>query len=144
MSDIQNSNKKASSMAELMAKQSQGVQVLQKGQTVTGIIKKLTPQEILMDIGAKGDALVIEFDRQNLENLLALLKVGDRVSATVISAESEEGFPVLSLRRTLDDIIFEKFSKLSWNDCSSCCVMMLFHKHGVGVFYYTFINSTNS
>ena len=100
-------------MAQLMAKVGSDLQVLQKGQTVTGIIKKLTPQEILMDIGAKGDALVIEFDRQNLENLLALLKVGDRVSATVISAESEEGFPVVSLRRTLDDIIFEKFSKLS-------------------------------
>ncbi|MBI4091873.1 MAG: S1 RNA-binding domain-containing protein [Candidatus Levybacteria bacterium] len=104
----------AASMAELMAKAS--LQVLQKGQSVSGTIKKLTPQEILMDIGAKGDALVIEFDKQNLENLLANLKVGDRVTATVISPESEEGFPVVSLRRTLDDIIFKKFEDLALGD----------------------------
>ena len=103
-------------MAELMAKQGQNLQVLQKGQTVEGTIKKLTPSEILMDIGAKGDALVIEYDRQNLENLLSFLKVGDSVKATVISPESEEGFPVVSLRRMLDDVIFSKFEDLEKND----------------------------
>lgn len=99
-------------MAELMARQGQNVQVLTKGQVVEGTIKKLTPGEILMDIGAKGDALVIEFDHQKLENLLRFLKEGDRVKASVISAESEEGFPVVSLRKTLDDIIFAKFEGL--------------------------------
>lgn len=103
-------------MAELMARSGSSVQVLQKGQTVTGTIKKLTPQEILMDIGAKGDALVIEYDKQNLDNLLAMLKVGDRVTATVISPESEEGFPVLSLRRVLSDAIFSKFEELEKSD----------------------------
>lgn len=97
-------------MAELMARGS-SVQTLQKGQVIQGKIKKLTPQEILLDIGAKSDALVIEYDKQNLENLLSLLKVGDTVSASVISAESEEGFPVVSLRRTLDDLIFSRFEK---------------------------------
>lgn len=106
----------AASMAELMAKAGDNLQVLTRGQTVEGTIKKLTPKEILMDIGAKGDALVIEFDKQNLENLLSFLKVGDKVKASVISPESEEGFPVLSLRRTLDDIIFQRFEELSRND----------------------------
>jgi len=105
--------KPAASMAELMSRKAGNLQILRKGQQITGTIKKLTPREILMDIEAKGDALVIEYDRQNLENLLTFLKVGDRVSATVISPESEEGFPVLSLRRTLDDIIFERLEELS-------------------------------
>lgn len=95
-------------MAELMA-QADSIQTLKKGQVISGKIKKLTPQEILLDIGAKSDALVIEYDRQNLENLLKLLKEGDTVDATVISPESEEGFPVVSLRRTLDDRIFSQF-----------------------------------
>jgi ribosomal protein S1 len=94
-------------MAELMARAST-FQTLKKGQIVTGTVKKLTPQEILLDIGAKSDALVIEYDKQNLENLLALLKVGDTVNASVISPEAEEGFPVVSLRRTLDDAIFSR------------------------------------
>ncbi len=103
-----NQSGKATSMAELMSRGS-SVTTLKKGETITGRIKKLTPQEILLDIGSKSDALVIEYDKQNLENLLRLLKEGDTVSATVISAESEEGFPVVSLRRTLDDKIFSGF-----------------------------------
>jgi ribosomal protein S1 len=99
---------KATSMAELMARTKQ-VSTLTKGQIIEGTVKKLTPQEILLNIGAKSDALVIEYDRQNLENLLALLKVGDTVSASVISPESEEGFPVVSLRKMLDERLFSQF-----------------------------------
>jgi len=99
----------ASSMADLVRSNAGAFQTIKKGDIVDGTIKKLTPKEILLDIGAKGDALVIEYDKKNLENLLALLKVGDKVKASVISAESEEGFPVVSLRRMLDDIIYNRF-----------------------------------
>lgn len=97
---------KATSMAELMARQSTQFESLKKGQIIKGTVKKLTPQEILLDIGYKSDGLVIEYDKQNLENLLSILKVGDTVSASVISPESEEGFPVLSLRRMLEDKVY--------------------------------------
>lgn len=107
MAQNSSSTKKSTSMAELMARATT-FQTLKKGQIVTGTVKKLTPQEILLDIGAKSDALVIEYDKQNLENLLSILKVGDTVNASVISPESEEGFPVVSLRRTLDDAIFSR------------------------------------
>lgn len=96
----------ATSMAELMARQSSAFNALKRGDIVTGTVKKLTPKEILLDIGYKSDALVIEYDKQNLENLLSLLKVGDKVSASVISPESEEGFPVLSLRRMLEERVY--------------------------------------
>lgn len=111
-------SKAASSMTELMARMGDSVQTIKKGDIVEGVIKKLTPKEILLDIGAKGDALVIEYDKQNLENLLSYLKVGEKVKASVISAESEEGFPVVSLRRTLDDLIYGGFENLTKNDKS--------------------------
>lgn len=97
---------KATSMAELMARASSQFTTLKRGDNVTGTVKKLTPKEILLDIGYKSDALVIEYDKQNLENLLGLLKVGDTVTASVISPESEEGFPVLSLRRMLEERVY--------------------------------------
>ena len=99
-------DKKATSMAELMARQTSTFIPLKRGDSVTGTVKKLTPKEILLDIGYKSDALVIEYDKQNLENLLSLLKVGDKVTASVISPESEEGFPVLSLRRMLEERVY--------------------------------------
>ncbi len=97
---------KATSMAELMARQSSQFQSLKRGDNVTGTVKKLDPKEILLDIGYKSDALVIEYDKKNMENLLKLLKVGDTVTASVISPESEEGFPVLSLRRMLEQRVY--------------------------------------
>jgi len=108
-----NAQKKAATMAELMASHGSQVRGLAKGDEVEGTVKKLTPHEILLDIGSKGDALVLEFDKQNLENLLSFLKVGDKVKAVVLSPEAEEGFPVVSLRRTLDNMIYEKFKGLS-------------------------------
>lgn len=96
----------AKSMAELMARQPSQFVSLKRGDLVTGVVKKLEPRQILLDIGYKSDALVIEYDKQNLENLLSLLKIGDTVTASVISPESEEGFPVLSLRRMLEERVY--------------------------------------
>lgn len=95
-------------MAQLMARQSKAFQVLHKGQEIEGTVKKLTSQEILLDIGAKSDALVLEVEKSNMDSLLAILKVGDSVRAVVISPEAEDGFPVVSLRRQLDNMIFSK------------------------------------
>lgn len=112
-SGITSSKGQATSMAQLMSAFSSKVQPLKKGDIVEGTVKKLTPREITLDIGAKSDALVLEFDRKNVENLLKFLKVGDSVKASVLSPESEEGFPVVSLRRTLDDMIFLKLEDLA-------------------------------
>lgn len=111
-SDKNASNTKhASSMAELMARASSSFNVFKKGQEVEGTVKKLTPQEILLDIGAKSDALVLEVDKANMNHLLSMLKVGDKVKAVIISPEAEEGFPVVSLRRTLGNLIFSNLDK---------------------------------
>lgn len=106
----------AQSMAELMSLFSSKVRTLKRGGVVEGVVKKLTPQEITLDIGAKSDALVLEFDKKNVENLLQLLTVGDRVKAVVLSPESEEGFPVVSLRRTLEERIFSHLEDLFRKD----------------------------
>jgi small subunit ribosomal protein S1 len=97
----------ASSMAELMAKSSHQVKTIQKGDIVEGTVVRLTPAEILLDIDAKGQALVLEFDKKNVETLMKYLPVGDTVKASVISPESEQGFPVVSLRRTMDDLMYK-------------------------------------
>lgn len=115
-STAKSSTGKAKSMADLMASFGKNIKPLQKGDTVEGTVKKLTPQEILLDIGGKGDALVLEYDKKNMENLLKLLKLGDRVKAQVLSPEAEEGFPVVSLRRTLDDAIYSGLEKAYENN----------------------------
>ena len=102
----------AKSMAELMAREPTSFKVFKKGEEVEGTVKKLTPSEILLEIGAKSDALVLEVDKTNLSNLLSSLHVGDKVKAVILSPEAEEGFPVVSLRRALDNLIFADLERL--------------------------------
>lgn len=111
---IQNSKSnsaKSSSMAQLLAKHKSPFVTLRKGDSVKGIITKLSPSEILVDIHAKTDALVLEKDKRIARNLISILEVGDEVVASVLNPESDMGYPVISLRRFLDDIVWEKLAK---------------------------------
>lgn len=96
-------NKSESPMAALLANSKAKFKILHKGEVVEGIITKLTPQEILVDIQAKTEALVLEKERRIMRNLLFSLKVGDKVTVSVLSPESEMGYPVVSLRKFSDD-----------------------------------------
>lgn len=98
-------------MAELMKKYDSSHVALKKGDRVTGRIKKLTIQEILLDIDAKSDALVLEYDKNNAQALVSLLSEGDKVEAVVLSPESEEGFPVVTLRPFLEGHVFSDIKK---------------------------------
>lgn len=107
-----NSNKPATSMAELMKRQATGPVSLKKGDTVEGTISKLTSAEILMSIPGRGEAWVLERDRGLLKNLLKTIQVGDKVSAQIISPEGDSGTPIVSLRRFMDEKVWGKLQEL--------------------------------
>ncbi len=103
------------SMAELLQKVKSSIVTPQKGSIIKGRITKLTPQEILVDINAKTEAVVLEKDRRLLRNLLSRLSVGDTVDVQVLNPESDLGNPVVSLRRFLDDLTWEKLAGVQKN-----------------------------
>lgn len=90
-------------MADLMKSVKTAIPSVKKGTILTGVITKLTPSEILVDIGAKTEATVLEKDSRLLKNLLSGLKVGDKVSVSILNPESDFGNPVVSLRRFMDE-----------------------------------------
>ncbi len=90
-------------MADLMKKQSITTRSISKGQTIDGTVKKISSQEILIDINAKAPALVLEQDKTLMQQLLATLHVGDKVSVYVLSPEGESGYPVVSLRKHMSN-----------------------------------------
>ena len=73
---------------------------LHSGDIVDGTIVNVSPQEILVDIGYKSDALV---DNRELERLdkdyLATLSAGEPVVAYVLQPEDKDGNVVISLLR---------------------------------------------
>jgi len=107
------SAKKATSMAELM-KKTQATSFISphKGDMLSGIITKLTSSEILIDINAKTDAVVLEKERNILNKILSSYKVGDKVQVQVLNPESDFGYPVVSLRRSVGDITWDRLSAL--------------------------------
>lgn len=99
-------------MAELLARQKSSIITPHKGEILPGVITKLTSGEILVDINAKTEATVLEKDKKLLHKLLSMLKVGDKVKAQVLNPESDFGNPVVSLRRFIDDILWENLLSL--------------------------------
>lgn len=100
-------------MADLMAKQStKPVIALKKGDYIKGILTRLGKRDMLVDIQAKGEAIVLEHDPKMLRSIRSLLKEGQVVEVTVISPESESGQPVVSLRRFIYDIIWKELESL--------------------------------
>jgi len=103
---------KATTMADLMKSVKTNFVSPQKGQILEGIITKLSSSEILVDIGAKTESLVLEKDKKILRSLLTGLKVGDKVTVSVLNPESDFGNSVVSLRRFNDVKVWEKMEKM--------------------------------
>jgi small subunit ribosomal protein S1 len=111
-SDQSSPTSRATSMAELLKKQHTQFVSVKKGEIVKGKVTKLSSSEILLDINAKTEAVVLEKDKKMLKQLLSLLQVGDEVTASVLNPESDMGFTVVSLRRFLEDTLWVKIAKL--------------------------------
>lgn len=99
-------------MADLMKSVKTNFVSPQKGQILEGVITKLTSTEILVDIGAKTECVVLEKDKNILRSLLSSLKVGDKVTVSVLNPESDFGNAVVSLRRFNDEKVWIKLEAL--------------------------------
>jgi len=101
-----------SAMAQLLAKHQNKFVTLKKGESIKAKITKLTPNEILVDAGAKTEAVVLERDKRILQTIMQQFKVGDTVDVNVLNPESESGQSVVSLRRYLGNMAWEKLEDL--------------------------------
>src|SRR5579885_469090 len=106
------SNKPSSAMAQLLATHADLLRTLHKGETVKGKLTKVTTHEILVDVGAKTEAVVLEKDRDILHTIVTKLHAGDPVEVTVLNPESDSGQPVVSLRRYLGNLAWHKLEEL--------------------------------
>src|SRR3989344_3404159 len=98
-------------MADLLDSHKSSFVSIKKGDNVPGTITKLTASEILVDVGAKTEAVVLEKDKNILHALLASLKVGDSVDVSILNPESDQGNPVVSLRRFMDEKVWGVLEK---------------------------------
>src|SRR3989338_873560 len=105
----------ATSMADLMKKVAANKTPFvspHKGDMLIGTITKLTSSEILVDINAKTEAVVLEKERNIMNKILSSYKAGDKVNVQILNPESDFGYPVVSLRRSVGDITWDRLAKL--------------------------------
>ena len=91
-------------MEELIAATGYVIKGFKKGEVLEGTITRVSPKEILINIGGKTDGVVIDRELESYRETLSTLKPGDTVTVQVIVSENDRGQAVLSLRQS----IFEK------------------------------------
>ena len=73
---------------------------LRQGEVVEGHVMRITPTEVLVDVGSKSEGVVPGRELQRLEpEVLEGLKVGAEVLAYVLTPEDQDGNILLSLSR---------------------------------------------
>ncbi len=80
---------------------------IQNGKEMDAQILSLSRKNVLFDVGAKAHAVLGEKELKEITTYLPYLKEGDTVRVRIISEESREGFPVVSMRKF--------FEKGKWN-----------------------------
>ena len=92
-------NAKKITMDELLAKEDDSLKKLVAGDTVKGTVLSVKKHEILIDLGPRGVGLVPRREASFVRNL----KAGDEVTTSVIDAEMDDGYVLLSLRKAVKD-----------------------------------------
>jgi len=86
-------------MDELLAGTDTSVKQLTQGEVIVGKILSIRKHEVLIDLGAQGIGLVprreVGFSRA--------LNIGDEVTASIVDAELDSGYALLSLRKAAKD-----------------------------------------
>jgi len=85
-------------MEELLAQEKPIVQ-LQRGDVVEGTVIDLVRGEILVDVGAKAEGVIVSSEIREEKEMVEDLKPGDNLLVYVISTENEHGQVQLSLKK---------------------------------------------
>ena len=89
----------AITMDDLLASADAAVKQLTAGEVITGTVFTLKKHEVLIDLGAQG----VGFVPRREVGFSRTLKEGDEVTASVVDAEMDNGFSLLSLRKAAKD-----------------------------------------
>lgn len=85
-------------MQKLLDKHNVDIKTFKPGDLVEGTVASVSHKEILINVGAKSEGIISNWDPE--DNMLCKnLKEGDVIAATVIQAENDQGYLVLSVRK---------------------------------------------
>lgn len=104
-----------------------------RGQEVEGTITALGRRLLLLDMGAKTEGVVGGEDASEAADILADLKVGDKIKAFVKHAENDQGQIVLSLRKMAEAGRWDRYAKMLAEEKEILVVGLEINKGGMVV-----------
>jgi ribosomal protein S1 len=88
---------------------------IKKGEEIEAKIISISKKGVLFDIGAKANAVLGEREVKEITTYLPYLSEGDDVRVRIVSEESRDGYPVVSMRSFFEkgkwDILLDKKEK---------------------------------
>lgn len=130
-------SKLAHPMEALLAKSSSRPQRLKRGDLVEGKITEIGHKTLSVDIGSKSDALVKDLEFELAGPLIKTLKVGEKITGTVLISEGKTGQPLLSLRSQAEKFIWSALQEKLEKGTPVECKVESFNKNGLVASIYS-------
>lgn len=125
----QNNNQ---SMEALLASESLSIDLPKAGEIRKGTIASISPNQILISIGAKSEGVVAGKELEQLtQEERDALKVGQELDVFVIVPEDANGNVVLSLKRAFEQIAWENVEKMIADETVLDTKIIGFNKGGL-------------
>lgn len=120
------------SMEALLASESLSIDLPQAGEIRKGTIASISPNQILISIGAKSEGVVAGRELEQLtQEERDALKVGQEIDVFVIIPEDDNGNVVLSLKRALEQMTWENVEKMIADEVVIDTKIIGFNKGGL-------------
>jgi small subunit ribosomal protein S1 len=120
------------SMEALLASESLNIDLPQAGEIRKGTIASISPNQILISIGAKSEGVVAGRELEQLtQEERDSLQVGQEIDVYVIVPEDDNGNVVLSLKRALEQMTWENVEKMIADEVVIDTKIIGFNKGGL-------------
>ena len=108
---IQRSSKSPQSMEELLKQTNYRFYGFKRGEVVEGLITEKTKKAVWVDIGTKTEGLILDKEMRAAKDFVEQLKIGDKVTVVIYQPENDNGHPLLSFKKTLNDYLWVEFDE---------------------------------
>ncbi len=120
------------SMEALLANESLNIDLPQAGEIRKGTIASISPNQILISIGAKSEGVVAGRELEQLtQEERDALQVGQEIDVFVVNPEDDNGNVVLSLKRALEQMTWENIDKMIADEVVIDTKIIGFNKGGL-------------
>jgi len=102
---------KPQTMEELLAQTSYRFYGFKRGEVVEGLITEKTKKSVWVDIGTKTEGLILDKEMRAAKDFVEQLKIGDKVTVVIYQPENDNGHPLLSFKKTLNDYLWVEFDE---------------------------------